>query len=141
MTAPTPARFLDTNIVLRHVLNDHPTHSPACRRLIASIERGDVDAWTTDLVVAEAVWVLTSGRVYNLARPVVRDGLLPVIEIPRLQFPSKRIYRRVFDLWVSLPIAFIDAVHATLIERRTPPELYSFDAGFDRIPTVRRIEP
>jgi predicted nucleic acid-binding protein len=52
------ARYLDANIFLRTVRADHPIWSPACKRLFDEIERGIVDAWTSDLVISEVVFVL-----------------------------------------------------------------------------------
>lgn len=61
-------RFLDANIFLRHLLNDHPTQSPACLALIRAVEQGKVPAWTSDLVLSEVVFVLASKRFHNIPR-------------------------------------------------------------------------
>ena len=45
------------------------------------------------------------------------------------------------DLFVSLRIDYIDAYHAALVELRASPESYSYDTHFDRVASVRRIEP
>jgi predicted nucleic acid-binding protein len=136
------SRLLDTNILLRHLLGDHPTHSPAATQLIQQIEQGQVSAWTTALTIAEVVFVLTGRRTYNQPRAVIRTNLLPLIELPNLKVTHKRRYRRVFDLWLAHPqLSFVDAYEAALVERSTPPELYSFDSDFDLVPSVKRIEP
>jgi predicted nucleic acid-binding protein len=136
------SRLLDTNILLRHLLGDHPTHSPAATQLIQQIEQGQVRAWTTALTFAEVVFVLTGRRTYNQPRPVIRANLLPLIELPNLKITHKRRYRRVFDLWLAQPrLSFVDAYQAALVEQSTPPELYSFDTDFDLVPSIKRIEP
>ncbi len=135
------ARFLDTNILLRHLAADDPERSPACLTLVQAIERGHTVVWTSELVIAEAVFVLSSKRGYNLGREAVRDLLLPLIELPGLKIPHKRLYRRVFDLYATLPIDYVDAYHAALVENREPPELYSYDSHFDRIASIKRIQP
>ncbi len=135
------ARFLDTNILLRHLLNDDPIKSPACFALIQAIEQGRLSAWTSHLVIAEAVFVLSSRRTYNLSRDRVRDLLLPLIGLPGLKIPQKRLFGRIFELYTSLPIDFVDCYHATTLEVRGELDLYSYDAHFDQVPTVRRFEP
>ncbi len=86
--------------------------------------------------------MLTGKRTYNLPRDTVRDLLVAIIELPHLRTAHKRLYRRVFDLYVRYPrLSYVDAYHAALAERATPPELYSFDTDFDVIPTVEGIEP
>ncbi len=134
-------RFLDTNIILRHLLNDDPVKSPACLALIQQVEQGEVSAWTSHLVIAEVVFVLSSRKTYNLSREGIRDRVLPLINLPGLKIDKKRLFNRIFDLYTSLPIDYIDCYHAALIEQRQKPELMSYDLHFDQIPSLRRVEP
>jgi len=135
-------RFVDANIFVRHITNDDPIRSPASRALFQAIRNGHVTAWTTDLVAAEVVFVLSSKRTtYNMSREAIRDALLPLLLLPGLDVPSKTLFPRIFDYFVGLAIDYIDAYHAVLVERRTPPELYSYDFHFDRVTSLRRIEP
>ncbi len=133
--------FVDTNIVLWHLLQDDPVQSPACTSLIRAIERGETKAWTTEVMIAEVVYVLSSKTAYALDRGTIRDLLVPIVAMARLDLPSKHLYPRILDLFTTLRIDFADAYHAALIERRAPPELYSYDLHFDRVPTLQRIEP
>jgi predicted nucleic acid-binding protein len=134
-------RFLDTNVFLRHLLNDDPRQSPACFALIQAIEQGRLRAWTSDLVIAELVFVLSNKRMYNLPRDNIRDLLLPLIGLPGIELARKRLYHRVFELYTSLPIDYVDAFHAALMESRQRTEVYSYDADFDRIGGLQRMEP
>lgn len=143
-STPNPAglgRFLDTNIFIRHLTNDHPQHSPACFALIQAIEQGKVQAWTSDIVVSEVVFVLASKNLYNLKREMIRDLLLPLINLQGIKLPNKRMYRRVFDLYTSLPVDYVDAYNAALMESRKQREIYSYDVDFDKIPGITRHEP
>jgi predicted nucleic acid-binding protein len=135
------ARFLDTNILLRHLLNDDPVKSPACFALIQAIEQGEVLAWTSHLVIAEMVFVLSSKKTYNLSRPEVRDRLLPLINLPNLKIPQKRLFSHIFQLYTTLPIDYIDCYHAALLEGQEGSELYSYDSHFDQIKSLQRLEP
>ncbi|MDQ3549149.1 MAG: PIN domain-containing protein [Chloroflexota bacterium] len=92
-------------------------------------------------MIAEVVWVLTSRTLYDMARVQVSDALTPVIELQSLQIDGKRLYRRIFEFFVSTNVDFIDAFHAARIEQLEPPHLYSFDRHFDRIPSVVRLDP
>ena len=134
-------RFVDTNVFLRHLLNDHPEQSPACFEFIQAIEQSRIRAWTSDLVIAELVFVLASKQLYNLGPEEIRDLLLPIIGLPGLRLPHKRLYHRVFELYTSLPIDFIDAYHAAHIESQDQAELYSYDEDFDRVEGVHRLAP
>lgn len=135
--------FLDTNIFLRHLIQDDARKAARCTALLAAVARGEQQAWTSDLVVAELVFVLGSKRKngYGLTPAQIREGLLPLLMLPHLQIPSKRFYPRIFDLYIQHDIDFIDAMHAALVEGTRAAELYSYDHDFDQVGTVVRLEP
>jgi predicted nucleic acid-binding protein len=134
------ARFIDSNVFLRHLLNDHPTHSSAALALFRAIERREAEGWTSALVVSELVFVL-AGRLYQVPRATIRDQLLPLLSLPGLKLERKRMYTRVFELFTTLNIDYNDCYHAALIEARREVELWSFDEDFDRIPGLKRQTP
>lgn len=133
------APFLDTNILLRHLTADHPHQSPKCKVLIAGLEAATAEAWTTHLVVAEAVFVLD--RMYKFTRQQTADALLPILGLPGLHLPQKRLFYRVFELYTSRSLGFVDCYHAALVEKREGRRLLSYDTGFDRVSGLVRLEP
>lgn len=133
--------FLDTNILLRHLTNDDPRKARECLALFRSIEEGHTTVWTSDLVIAEVVFVLSNRHTYHVSREAIRDLLLPLINLRGIKLPHKRLYQRVFALDTSLPIDYIAAYHAALVEQRDDSTLYSYDTDFDRVTSLRRIEP
>jgi len=132
-------RFLDTNILLRHLLQDDSTQSPRATAYLTRIEAGEIKARIADTVIFEAVFILQ--RQYGVPRNGIRDELLPLIDIPGLILPGKRRFRDVFDLYVGKNISFIDAYRAVLMKQLRLKEIVSYDRGFDKIPGIRRIEP
>ncbi|QUL98681.1 MAG: PIN domain-containing protein [Candidatus Fermentithermobacillus carboniphilus] len=52
--------WLDANIVLRYLLNDHPEHSPRAGALVERAERGEVKLKVAPHIVCEIVYVLES---------------------------------------------------------------------------------
>ena len=133
--------FVDANILIRHLTNDDPERAQACFALIQAVERGEATVWTSALVVAEVVFVLSSKHTYNLARERIRDLVLPILELSGLKLAHKRMYRRVFDLYTCLPLDYIDAYHVALVEQRGETEVLSYDTHFDRVEGIRRREP
>lgn len=133
------AEFLiDTNIVLRHLLQDHPEQSPASTALLERIEAGQVAGWMTPMAVAEMVWVL-SGPMYRLAREEIRDGLAAILRMPGLRVVEGEALVEALDSFAAFGVDFIDAYHAALLRPGQP--VYSYDRDFDRIPGVTRVEP
>jgi len=132
--------LIDTNVLTRHILDDHPDHSPRAAAFIERIERGEVVATLADTVVFETVFELE--RLNKLPRTVIRDGLLPIILLPGMILSGKQIYRRVFDWYVQHKgLSFADCYLAALVERQGLPAIISFDKGYDRLAEVSRIEP
>jgi predicted nucleic acid-binding protein len=85
--------------------------------------------------------VLENPKTHNVARSTLADQLLPLVALPHLKLERKRLYPRIFELHVSLPIDYVDAYHAALPEHYKQHELYSFDHDFDAIPGITRREP
>ncbi len=134
-----PVRFLDTNILLRHLLQDHPAQSASATRYLAAVEAGQEKVRIVDTVIFETVFTLQ--RQYGVPKPNIRDTLLPLIDLSGIILPGKRRLREVFDLYVKYNISFADAFHAVLMERWALTEIVSYDRGFDKIPGIKRIEP
>ena len=132
-------QFLDTNTLLRHFLQDVPDQSERATELIRRIEAGEVQAHISDIVIFELVFTLT--RTYRQPKAAVRDAVLAIVDLPGILLPGKRRFHRVFDLFVDLNISFADAYHIVLMEHRQIEAVVSFDRDFDRVTTVKRVEP
>ena len=131
--------FLDTNVVLRHLLGDDPDHSPRATAYLGRVERGEVRVRTADTVVFETVFVLE--RTFRQPKVRIRDGVLAVLDLPGVVLPGKRRVHRAFELYVGVNIPFADAFHAALMESLGLTEVVSFDRDFDRVSGLRRVEP
>jgi predicted nucleic acid-binding protein len=131
--------FLDTNILLRHLLQDHPEQSPRATAYLARIENGEVRVRIADTVIFETVFTLQ--RQYGHPKAAIRDNLLPLVELPGFVLPGKRRFRQVFDLYVDRNLSFVDAYHAVLMKQLKLSEIVTFDKQFDRVPGIRRVEP
>ena len=133
-------RFLDTNILVRYLTGDDPQKAQASFELLVRVERGEEPVVTTDLVIAETVFVLQS-KSYSLSRDRIRELVEPVIEMRGLRLPQKSLYYRVFDLYCQKRISFTDAYNAAYMASQGLTEIYSYDKDFDRIESVVRVEP
>lgn len=132
-------QFLDTNVILRHLLADHVEQSPRATDFLRRVEMGESQVRTADTVVFEVVFTLQ--RQYGHPKARIRDAVLPLIELPGVNLPGKRRFRRVFDIYVDLNLSFADAYHAVLMQQSKLDEIVTFDRGFDRVRGIRRVEP
>ncbi|MEX1255807.1 MAG: PIN domain-containing protein [Dehalococcoidia bacterium] len=131
--------FLDTNVLLRHLVQDHADHSPRATAFLQRIEDGELRVRVADTVVFETVFTLQ--RLYRVSREAIRENLLLVLQLPGIVLPGKRRFERAFDYYVNLNLSFADAYHAALMHELKLDEIVSFDRGLDRVPGIRRVEP
>lgn len=131
--------FVDTNIIIYHLRGEDPRVAERCRELLAQAEENTVELATSELVIAEAVWVLQSQS--GLSRELIRDYLVPVVRLPGLRLPYKQLWPAIFDLYCEKRVDFIDAYNAVMMERAGISEIYSYDKDFDKIASVSRITP
>jgi predicted nucleic acid-binding protein len=131
--------FLDTNVLLRHLLQDVPAQSSRASTYILEIEQGSRQVRLADTVIFEAVFTLQ--RSYRIPKADIAAALLPLIELPGMVLTGKRRFRVAFDYYVNLNIAFGDAYHAALMKSLGLNEVVSFDVELERVPGIVRIEP
>ena len=131
--------FIDTNVFLRYLTEDDPTKAERCLALLQRIERGEERALTSPLVIFEVVFTLQ--RSYKLPKAEVRELVTPIIELRALHIPGKHLFYRAFDLYVEQNISFADAYNAVYMDAHDADEVYSYDAEFDRVTRINRVEP
>jgi predicted nucleic acid-binding protein len=132
-------QFLDTNVFLRHLLGDIPEQSQKASAYFRDIEEGTKKAHISDIVVLEVVFTLE--RAYKRTKAEIQSAVLPLLELPGILLPGKRKFREIFMLYVEKNISFADAYHAVSMQKLNLTEIVSFDRDFDKLPTLKRIEP
>ncbi|MGH2531866.1 MAG: type II toxin-antitoxin system VapC family toxin [Thermomicrobiales bacterium] len=137
--------FLDATFFLR-ALTRSPLPEVQRMNLIASdlilrADRGEVTLTTSDAIIAEVAFVLTSKAHYNHGVPDAAGRLSTVLNLRGMRLRGKRVIPRALDLWASHPkLGFMDALAASYA-RHTDVELATFDTDFDEIPDITRWQP
>jgi predicted nucleic acid-binding protein len=135
-------RFLDTNIILRYLTKDDPIKAAACFALFQRLQNGTEEATTSEVLLHEALYVLTSSRYYHLTHADAAARLRPIVALRGLKLPQKRLYLRALDLYASsTQLDFGDAMAVARMEAEGITEIYSYDSDFDAISQVTRVEP
>ena len=142
-TTRVPRLFLDTNPVIRLLTADHPNHAARSRALFDRAARGELSLYLSESVVVEIVNVLSSRQLYNVPRAEIERMLRQLMSLPGLHVPLKATYHRALALWAVTPAVrdFTDALSVAHTERLKLAAIASFDADFDRFPTISRQEP
>lgn len=136
-------QFLDTNIILRYLTHDDPVKAQACFVLLQQVKNGQVQLQTTEAIIAEVTYVLTSPRQpYKKSHQEVAAWLKPIVQLRHLALPRKRVVQRALDLYDLYPqLDFEDALSVATMEQTRQPEILSYDGDFDAIPGITRHEP
>lgn len=133
--------FIDANIFIRHLTQDHPEFSPACTALLARAERNEVLLTTSESVVTEVVQVLSSPRLYQLPRQRISTLLTALLSLPGMKCPGHAIYLRALSIYGRENIDFPDCLTVAHMQQAKLTELYSYDTDFDRFEMIHRQVP
>lgn len=135
-------KFFDANIFVRYLTRDDSAKSAACYALFRQLSVGADTATTSESVVAEVVFVLSSRNLYALAHSDIRARLKPLLSVHGLHLPERKLMLRALDLYALHPfLDFEDALSVAHMERSGLSEIMSYDRDFDRLSGVRRLEP
>ena len=136
-------KFLDTNVIIRFLTRDDPVKASACYRLFQRAATGAERLFTTEAIVAEVTYVLTSSRLpYQLTHREIRDRLIPIIALDGLMMPRKEACISALEIYASFPyLDFEDALAVAYMKQRGIEEIVSYDADFDRVAGIERTEP
>jgi len=132
-------RFLDTNIFIRFLTDDVPEKADACEEIFKKAVEKQETLFTTDLVIAEIVWVLES--FYELPKDEIQDKVEKILNTPNLICPHKDLILSALIVYSEKNIDYIDAYNALILKEHGIEELYSYDKHYDRIEWLTRLEP
>lgn len=137
MTQP----FIDTDVIIRFLTGDDLAKQAAATTLFEQIELGLLTVEAPDTVIADAVYVLSSPRLYHIARNEVRELLAPLVLLPHFRVQNHLSVLRALDLYASTKLDFGDTLIIAFMEQQNSHILYSYDTDFDCIQGITRREP
>ncbi|HXF50775.1 MAG TPA: PIN domain-containing protein [Dehalococcoidia bacterium] len=132
-------RFLDTNVLLRYLTRDDEPKARRALALMVRLERNEERALLSPMVVFETVFTLEKS--YRVPRARIRELLENLLSFRGLALAGKRVYYEALDLYERTAVSFADAYNAAFMKARGVDEIYSWDADFDRVEGVVRLEP
>jgi predicted nucleic-acid-binding protein len=134
-------QFIDANVFLRFLTRDDPVKGERVKKLLERAQRGEVALFTSESVVIELVFVLSSPRLYSLGREQVRSVLLPIVALKGLKLSGRKAILEALDLYAATSMDFVDALAVAQMRAQEITEVYSYDEHFDSVKGVKRLEP
>lgn len=134
--------YIDTDVIIRFLTGDDPQKRAASAALFRAIERGETVVAAPDTVIADAVFVLTSPRTYQLSREWVSEMLATLIRLPGFRVANKRVVLNALTVFAAhAHLDFSDAMIVAAMREAGSDVLYAYDRDYDRVPGIERREP
>jgi len=116
---------LDTNVLVRYVVEDDPVQSAAAKRLIARCVAGGLALFIPVTVVLEVEWVLRSS--FGFTKDDVLLTLSSLFSAAELTFESERALEVALQLFRETTADFADCLHIALATQAGEQPLWTFD--------------
>ena len=127
-------RLVDTNLIVRYLVQDNEKHAKAAGRLFDACDRGDLVIVLLPVVLAECVFVLES--FYGHARGDIASALGRLISSPGVEIGSASIHLDALDRYRKTKVHFVDCLIAATAATEDMP-IASFDRDFRKFNDVR----
>jgi predicted nucleic acid-binding protein len=99
--------FVDASIYMRYLVQPVTPQDRINERraaaLFALVESGAVELTTSEAILAEVAFILTSLRHYGASRSTAATGLKALLRPRGCRMPAKEVSLRALDLWVAHP--------------------------------------
>ena len=127
-------RLVDTNLIVRHLVQDHEKHAKVAGRLFDACDRGDIVLEVLPVVLAESVFVLES--FYEKPREDIAGALGRLINSPGVEIGDEAIYVDALGRYGKTKCHFVDCVIAASAAAGDTP-VATFDEDFRKFADVR----
>ena len=127
-------RLIDTNLIVRYLVQDHDKHARAAGRLFDACDRGDVVIVVLPVVLAECVFVLES--FYRHPRTDIGSVLGRLISSPGVEVSELTVHLDALNRYKGTKAHFVDClIAATAVAKNVP--VSTFDQDFRKFIDVR----
>jgi predicted nucleic acid-binding protein len=135
------SKFIDTNIFIRFLTKDEPKKAEKCFQLFKKTKTKQIALTTTESVLSEVVYILSSKKLYNLSHSKIQNLLIPIINIQGFKIKFKKTFLQALDIYSKNKIDFEDALTVAHMQLNKIKEIYSYDKDFNKFSKIKRIEP
>jgi predicted nucleic-acid-binding protein len=127
--------LLDTNVILRFLLDDYPQLSKKASQFMANISAGTFRAEINDAVLAECVYVMD--KFYAIPRHEIADALIGVMSLTGISNSNKSEILNALLKYKSLGCDIVDCLLAAHSSPEKP--VVSFDKDVTQLKTIHLI--
>jgi predicted nucleic acid-binding protein len=136
-------KYLDTNVIV-YAIENHPKYGEKCKKILQDVESGKLRVSCSMLVLVELMNVLKKvNRVLSKQgrrELIIEDNVEALLSIGVAWIDLDFLIVERASSY-SFDINGVDYIHVASMETNSISEILSADADFDRVPTVKRIDP
>jgi predicted nucleic acid-binding protein len=103
-------RFVDTNLIIRYLVQDHEKHARTAAKLFDACDRGEVVIVVLPAVLAECVFVLES--FYEHSRTDIASPLSRLISSPAVEIGGVEVHLDALNRYKRTRVHFVDCLIA-----------------------------
>lgn len=107
----TERRLVDTNLIVRYLVQDHERHAKAAGKLFDACDRGEITIVVLPIVLAECVFVLES--FYGHTRTDISSALAHLISSPGIEISEVTVHLDALRRYHETRAHFVDSVIAS----------------------------
>lgn len=122
---------LDTNVLVRYIVQDDSTQLTAARRLIHKCVSEQMTLFVPVTVTLELEWVLRSNFDYDKVETI--RVLSELFSAAELSFESEQALEVALELYRSTPADFADCLHIALAAQAGEQPLWTFDKSAAKV--------
>jgi predicted nucleic acid-binding protein len=127
-------KLVDTNLIVRYLVQDHEKHAKAAGKLFDACDRGEVVIVVLPTVLAECVFVLES--FYEHPRRDIVAALGRLIASPGVEISGVEIHLDALHRYQKTKVHFVDCLIAATSTAEEIP-VATFDEDFRKFADVR----
>jgi predicted nucleic-acid-binding protein len=121
--------LIDTNVVLRFLLDDHPIFSPKAKRFMQAVFNKERASALPAVVLVECVYVLE--KFYRVPRSDIADNLSRLLTCPGIVNSDKATLLKALNLYSHAGADIVDGILAASSSEQSP--IVSFDKDFRKL--------
>jgi predicted nucleic-acid-binding protein len=132
MKLPQKVYLIDTNVVLRYLLGDHPEFSPKAEAFMSEVFEGTKKAEILDVVIVECVYVMD--KYYEIPKSEIVEKLSGILNFSGIVNPDRS---EIIEALLKYGTSSIDIVDCILAAHSSPEKVViSFDKDIKKLKAV-----
>ena len=126
--------YLDTNTLLRFLLNDIPEQADKVVDVFQQAKAGKVSLSTAQIVIFEVIFILE--KYYHFSKEKIIIGIEGLLASPYLEVQDRTVFQEALEIYKA---KFIDFVDCFLIckARENNSTLFTFDKNLSKLVSTK----